>query len=91
MLIQILSAVTGVIGMLVDGAVTGRCLGVEAMAAYGLAMPVLTVFAAISSVCGVGTSVLCGRTIGAGNIRGTNTVLSTSVAFGRHVDIDDLV
>lgn len=77
LLIQIFSVVVGVIGMVVDGAVTGRCLGTDYMAAYGLVTPVATIFAACASVVGIGTSVLVGRIVGARKMDEASGALST--------------
>ena len=43
---QILSAMTVMLCMLVDSMMIGRFLGVDSMTAYGLANPVLLIFAA---------------------------------------------
>lgn len=47
---QILSSMTVMICMLVDSLMIGRFLGVDSMTAYGLASPVLLVFAAVGSM-----------------------------------------
>ena len=46
LLTQILSSMTVTLCMLIDSMMIGRFLGVDAMTAYGLASPVLLVFAA---------------------------------------------
>lgn len=79
--VQIVSVIVGVIGMVVDGAVTGRCLGTDAMAAFGLVTPVATVFAACASVCGIGTSLLVGRYVGARKKDEASRALSTCLLF----------
>lgn len=81
LLIQIIAAVVGVIGMVVDGAVTGSCLGTEAMAAFGLATPAVTVFVACSGVCELGTSMLIGRLVGARKTEEASKALSACLAF----------
>lgn len=81
LLIQIIAAIVGVIGMVVDGAVTGSCLGTEAMAAFGLAAPVVTIFVACSGVCELGTSMLIGRLVGARKTDEASEALSTCLAF----------
>ena len=47
LLTQILSSMTVTLCMLIDSMMIGRFLGVDAMTAYGLASPVLLVFAAL--------------------------------------------
>ena len=74
--IQILTALTAVLGTVVDGIVTAGCLGTNAMAAYGIAVPITTIFTGISGVFGTGISVLSGRTIGAGDKKETNRIFS---------------
>ncbi len=81
MLVQIVTSVTGVIGMVVDGAVTGSLLGQECMAAYGLVTPILTIFAALSNIIGVGTSAMCGRLLGRGDIKETEKAMSVCLMF----------
>ena len=76
---QILSAMTVMICMLIDSIMIGRFLGVDAMTAYGLATPVLLVFAAFGSMLSAGIQVMCGKTMGAGDREGTNAAFSVSV------------
>ena len=47
---QILSAMTVMLCMLVDSMMIGRFLGVDSMTAYGLANPVLLIFAAYGAM-----------------------------------------
>lgn len=80
-MIQIIAGIVGVIGMVVDGAVTGSCLGTEAMAAFGLAAPVVTIFVACSGVCELGASMLIGRLVGARKTEEASEALSACVVF----------
>ena len=77
--IQILTALTAVVGSVVDGAITGACLGVDAMTAYCLVMPVIAIYSGISSIFGAGISILCGRSIGAGNREDAARIFSESM------------
>ena len=81
LLIQIIAGIVGVIGMVVDGAVTGSCLGTEAMAAFGLAAPAVTILVACSGVCELGTSMLIGRLVGARKTDEASKALSSCLAF----------
>ena len=81
LLIQIIAAIVGVIGMVVDGAVTGSCLGTEAMTGFGLASPVVMVFVACSGVCELGTSILIGGLVGAREKKEASAALSSCLAF----------
>lgn len=47
---QILSAMTVMLCMLVDSMMIGRFLGVDSMTAYGLATPMLLIFAAYGAM-----------------------------------------
>lgn len=76
---QILSAMTVMICMLVDSIMIGRFLGVDSMTAYGLATPVLLVFAAFGSMLSAGIQVMCGKTMGSGDMKATNGCFSVSV------------
>ena len=69
---QILSAMTVLICMMIDNIMIGRFLGVDSVSAYGLASPVLLIFAAFGSMLTAGIQVMCGKTMGAGDMDGTN-------------------
>ena len=57
----------------------GRFLGMDAMTAYGLSAPVLLVFAALGSMAAAGVQVLCGKTMGAGDKKGTDACYTAAV------------
>lgn len=76
---QIVSSMTVTLCMLVDSIMIGRFLGVDAMSAYGLASPLLLVFAAFGSLISSGVQVLCGKTVGRGDREGTDACFSVSV------------
>ena len=84
---QILSAMTVMLCMLVDSMMIGRFLGVDAMTAYGLANPVLLIFAAYGAMLSAGVQVMCGRTMGAGDRAGTDACYSTAVALALGVSL----
>ncbi|MBQ7058098.1 MAG: ATP-binding protein [Firmicutes bacterium] len=76
---QILSAMTVMICMMIDSMMIGRFLGVDSVTAYGLASPVLLVFAAFGSMLSAGIQVMCGKTMGSGDMEGTNACYSVSM------------
>lgn len=76
---QIVSSMTVTLCMLIDSIMIGRFLGVDAMSAYGLASPLLLVFAAFGSLISSGVQVLCGKTVGRGDREGTDACFSVSV------------
>ena len=78
---QILSSMTVMICLLVDSLMIGRFLGVDSMTAYGLASPVLLVFAAFGSVLSAGIQVISGKTVGSGNREMTNACYSASLVI----------
>lgn len=81
LMVQIVAGIVGVIGMVVDGAVTGQCLGTDAMTAYGLVTPVATVFVACAGVFELGASILIGRLAGARKTEEAAAALSTCILF----------
>ena len=88
---QILSAMTVMLCMLVDSMMIGRFLGVDAMTAYGLANPVLLIFAAYGAMLSAGIQVMCGKTMGAGDKEGTNACFSVSAVLALSVSIAGMV
>ena len=87
LLTQILSAMTVMLCMLIDSIMIGRFLGVESMSAYGYATPVLLVFAAIGSMISAGVQVMCGKTMGIGDKKGTNACFTASVVITAAVSV----
>lgn len=84
---QILSSMTVMICMLVDSLMIGRFLGVDSMTAYGLASPVLLVFAAVGSMLSAGVQVLCGKTMGSGDRDATNACFSASAVLALAISV----
>ena len=84
---QILSAMTVMLCMLVDSIMIGRFLGVDSMTAYGLANPILLVFAAYGTMLSAGIQVMCGKTMGAGDREGTDACFSASAVMALSVAV----
>ena len=78
---QIASVLAVTVCMVIDSIIIGRFLGVNEMAAYGLANPVLLVFTALSCLLSNGVQVAGGKVIGAGDRDGTNRCYSVGVAL----------
>ena len=76
---QIVSSMTVTLCMLIDSIMIGRFLGVDSMSAYGLASPLLLIFAAFGSLISSGVQVMCGKTVGLGDREATDAVYSASV------------
>ncbi|MBR4555097.1 MAG: ATP-binding protein [Ruminococcus sp.] len=87
LLTQILSSMTVMLCMLIDSIMIGRFLGVDSMAAYGLAAPILLVFAAMGNMISAGIQVVCGKTMGSGDRKGTNACFSVSVTMAAAISI----
>ena len=88
---QILSAMTVMLCMLVDSIMIGRFLGVDSMTAYGLANPILLVFAAYGTMLSAGIQVMCGKTMGAGDREGTDACFSASAVMALSVAVGGML
>ena len=78
---QILSALTVSVCLLIDNIMIGRYLGLRAIAAYGLANPVLLIIGAIGSMLAAGVQVVCSRSLGRGSQEETNVGYSSAIAI----------
>lgn len=78
---QTLSALTVSLCLLIDNIMIGRFLGVQAIAAYGLANPVLLVIGAIGSMLAAGVQVACSKSLGSGSREETNKGYSSAMAL----------
>ena len=76
LMVMIFSALTTLIGMMVDGVIIGNFLGEQAMAAYGLAGPVFVVIAALGGVFSSGMQTACAKSLGNGDLNGANRKFS---------------
>ena len=70
--VQLASFFTTIIGMTVDGIVTGSFLGADALAAYGLVTPFLTLITAIPVSISMGVVTVAGIRLGKGDIKEMN-------------------
>jgi len=91
LLTQILSSMTVTLCMLIDSMMIGRYLGVDSMTAYGLASPVLLVFAAFGCLVSAGVQVMCGKTMGSGNKEGTDACFTMSVIMAAVISAVGLI
>ncbi len=78
---QIFSALTVSLCLLIDSVMIGRFLGVEAIAAYQLANPILLVIGALGSMLSAGIQVSCSRSLGRGAQEETNAGYSSAVVL----------
>ncbi len=78
---QILSALTVSLCLLIDNVMINRFLGVQAVAAYELANPLLLAVGAVASVLSAGVQVACSKSLGTGSQEETNRGFSTAIAI----------
>ena len=78
---QVLSALTVSLCLLIDNIMIGRFLGVQGIAAYGLANPILLLIGALGSMMSAGIQVTCSRSLGRGSQEETNAGYSTAIAL----------
>ena len=80
-LAQIASSTTVTFCLLIDSFVIGRLLSPTALSAYGLASPVLNIFAAFGNMMVCGVQVVSGKCMGSGDREGMDDCYSTSIAI----------
>ena len=78
---QTLSALTVSLCLLIDSIIIGQYLGEEAIAAYGLANPILLIIGAVGSVLAAGVQVVCSKSIGRGSQQETNAGFSSAIGL----------
>ena len=84
--VQILIVAMGSVNLIVDGAVAGRCIDASTVGVVGLYYPMVNALNAVGAVLLGGAAVLCGRSMGSGDIEKTRSIftmnLSASLAVG---------
>lgn len=78
---QIFSALTVSLCLLIDNIMIGRFLGVQSLAAYSAANPVLLVIGALGTMLGAGVQVVCSRSLGRGSQEETNAGYSAAISL----------
>ena len=78
---QILSALTVSLCLLIDNIIIGRYLGVESIAAYQLANPILLMMGALGSMLAAGVQVACSKSLGRGSQTETDSGYSSAIAL----------
>lgn len=81
-IVQMLALFMAVAGMLIDSIIIGRFLGEISMAAYGLAAPILTLFAAIGGTLATGAQTSASKALGQGDTKKANKCLSAAMFAG---------
>ena len=88
---QVFSALTVSLCLLIDSIMIGQFLGEEAMAAYGLANPLLLAIGAIASLLAAGVQVTCSKSLGRGSQKETNEGYSSAVLIAGAVSLVFLI
>ena len=78
---QTLSALTVSLCLLIDSVMIARFLGVGAVAAYGLANPILLVIGALGSMLAAGIQASCSKSLGSGSQEETNKGYSSAIGL----------
>lgn len=81
-IVQMLALFMAVAGMLIDSIIIGRFLGEISMAAYGLAAPILTLFAAVGGTLATGAQTSASKALGQGDTKKANKCLSAAMFAG---------
>ena len=84
---QIFSALTVSLCLLIDSIMVSRFLGEDAIAAYGLANPLLLAIGAVGTLLAAGIQVVCSKALGRGNQEEANIGYSSSVAAAAVVSV----
>lgn len=74
-----ISVLATTIGMVIDGVVIGKFLGADAIAAYGLAMPIFIILNAVSGVFSTGAQSFCGNCMGRGDMKAANGAFNATI------------
>lgn len=84
LIIFLLSMFAEKAGTFIDGVVTGKFLGTEAIAAFGLTVPYQNFAAMFIRVMALGMQILCSKILGVGKLREANGIfsLALTVAVG---------
>ena len=84
---QIFSALAVSVCLLIDNIMIGRFLGEEALAAYGLANPLLLAIGAIASMLAVGVQAACSSSLGRGSQEETDAGYSSALTISGCVSL----
>ncbi len=81
--VQILIVAMGSINSIIDGTIAGRFIGITAVGVIGLYYVMVEILQAVGAVLLGGTTVLCGKYMGKGELEKTNGIfsLNLTVAF----------
>ena len=79
---MIIADLAEVVAAIIDGMLTGRFLGAEAIAAFGIAKPFFSVTGVLSAVLSSGAMTMASHVIGKGDSKKTNEIFSITCLLG---------
>ena len=69
------------LGLLIDGTLTGKFLGTEAIAAFGLTVPYQKFVMIFTLVMALGMQILCSQNVSVGKLREANGIFSLALTI----------
>lgn len=78
--VQILIVAMGSVNLIVDGAVAGRCIDSATVGVVGLYFSMVNALNAIGAVLLGGAAVLCGRSMGSGDLEKTKSIFTMNIS-----------
>ena len=79
--VQVLIVAMGAVNSIVDGTVAGRCIDSGTVGVVGLHYSFVKILEATGAVLLGGTAVLCGRSMGSGDLKKTNALFSLNLTL----------
>lgn len=79
--VQVLLVAAQALNSIVDGTVAGRCISSGTVGIFGLYYSMLCIYDAVTGVILGGTAVLCGRSMGCGDVARTSRILSLNITI----------
>ena len=77
--VQILIVAMGSVNLIVDGAVAGRCIDSSTVGVVGLYFSMINALTAVGAVLLGGAAVLCGRSMGSGDLEKTKSIFTMNL------------
>ena len=77
--VQILIVAMGSVNLIVDGAIAGRCIDATTVGVVGLYYSMVNALTAVGSVLLGGAAVLCGRSMGSGDLNRTRSIFTMNI------------
>ena len=84
---QITASISSMLCLLIDSIMIGRLLGVQAMSSYGLASPLIIIFAGIMLMIVCGTQMTVATAVGKGDLDEISKCYSTSLIISLSISV----